>query len=77
MSWETVTDLDIPGPGRPTPEEAVAPYAEGGDELTAEPSGDRTATVHVLDEDGEVVQVFQVSRHRDGWWPDSITECTL
>lgn len=67
------TDLDIPGPGRATPEKAVAPYAEGLD-LVAEQSG-RAAVVFGLT-DGEVVRQFQARKHDDGWWPDGYTECT-
>ena len=67
------TALDIPGPGRATPEEAVAPYAEGMD-LVAEQSG-KTAVVYGVT-DGEVVRQFQASKRMDGWWPDGYTECT-
>jgi hypothetical protein len=67
------TDLDVPGPGRATPEKAVAPYADGLD-LVAEQSGG-TAVVYSVRE-GEVVRQFGTSRHDDGWWPDGYMECT-
>jgi hypothetical protein len=70
------TDLDIPGPGRATPEQAVAPFAGGGGVTTvAEEQRDR-AVVHVLGTDGNVVRTFQVSEHDDGWWPDGYFECS-
>lgn len=68
-----MVSLDIPGPGRPTPEEAVAPYANGTTVVVRQKRG--TAVVHVLDPDGNVVRIFEVTRHDDGWWPDGYTEC--
>ena len=70
---QTGVSLDVPGPGRPTPEEAVAPYA-GALDLTTVEAGDRTE-VHGLRDDGTVLRVFQVTEHDDGWWPDGYTEC--
>lgn len=67
------TDLDVPGPGRATPEKAVAPYAEGMD-LIAEQSGGTAVVFGVTD--GEVVRQFQARERNDGWWPDGYTECT-
>lgn len=68
-----IVALDIPGPGRPTPEEAVAPYAKGAPETVKKTS--RNAVVHDLGPEGELLRIFQVSKHKDGWWPDGYTEC--
>lgn len=70
---QRVTALDIPGPGQPTPEESVAPYA-GATTLVAQQDDDKT-TVVVLRADGTVFRVFDVSLHDDGWWPDGFREC--
>ncbi|WP_248580568.1 hypothetical protein [Nocardioides sp. InS609-2] len=67
--------LDVPGPGRPTPEEAVAPFAEAS-ELVVEVVHGETV-VFALAPDGQVVRVFSVSKHRDGWWPDGYAECLV
>jgi hypothetical protein len=66
-------DLDIKGPGQPTPEQAVAPFAEGAEPVARE--GERETRVFVLESDGTVASVFIVSRHDDGWWPDAYTDC--
>ena len=67
-------DLDIPGPGQPTPEEAVAPYAGAGRLVLVSEQG-KTATVDVVGPEGQVFRVFEVTKHRDGWWPDGYTQC--
>lgn len=67
------TDLDVPGPGRATPEEAVAPYADAMD-LVAEQTGGRAVVYAVRD--GEVIRQFRASERDDGWWPDGYTACT-
>jgi hypothetical protein len=72
-SQPLVTLLDVPGPGRATPEKAVAPYADGL-YLIAEQSGG-TAVAYSM-RGGEVVRQFDTSRHDDGWWPDGYMECT-
>ncbi len=66
-------DLDIPGPGQPTPQLAVAPYALGSAILLSEENG--TATVLGLAGYGEPTRVFKVTKREDGWWPDSYVEC--
>jgi len=66
-------DLDIPGPGQPTPQLAVAPYALGSAILISEENG--TATVLGLAGYGEPTRVFKVTKREDGWWPDSYVEC--
>ena len=66
-------DLDIPGPGQPTPQLAVAPYALGSAILISEENG--TATVLGLASYGEPTRVFKVTKREDGWWPDSHVEC--
>ncbi len=68
-------DFDVPGPGRPTPEEAVAPYSEGRKLVVGEQ--DDETVVFALAPDGEVVRVFSVSKHRDGWWPEGYAECLV
>lgn len=70
---QTPVDLDVPGPGTSTPEQAVAPFADGPTTLVTEAKG--SATVHALGPDGTVTRVFQVKQREDGWWPDSYTEC--
>lgn len=72
-SEQTVVDLDVPGPGKSTPEEAVAAFADGSTTVVSETEG--TATVNVLGADGTVARVFQATQRKDGWWPDSYTEC--
>lgn len=70
---QTRVALSIPGPGRPTPEEAVSPYA-GALKLVAQ-EGDGRTSVLGLRADGSVFRVFDVSRLDDGWWPDGYREC--
>lgn len=72
-SEQTAVDLDVPGPGRPTPEEAVAPYA---DALTlVVHQGDDGTTVLGLHADKTVARVFDVTKRGDGWWADGYREC--
>ena len=70
---QTLVAMDIPGPGRPTPEEAVAPYA-GALKLVAQEQDEQTSVLG-LRADGSVFRAFDVSRHDDGWWPDGYREC--
>jgi hypothetical protein len=71
---QTRVMLDIPGPGQPTPEEAVAPFA-GALTLVAQPR-DGQAVVLGLRANGTVFRVYRVAKHKDGWWPDSYRECS-
>lgn len=73
-SEQTYVAWDVPGPGRPTPEEAVAPYA-GALTLMAQ-RGPKATTVLGLRADGSLVRVFDVSKGDDGWWPDGYRECS-
>jgi heat shock protein HslJ len=74
-SRQTAVDLDVSGPGRSTPEQAVTPFAGGLSVVVARQRAD-TATVHAMNADGGVARVFTVTRHPDGWWPDGYTECS-
>ena len=67
--------LDVPGPGQPSPEEAVAPYA-GALELVAEQVDGSTIVVG-LRRDDTVFRVYQVTKRSDGWWPDGYAECRV
>lgn len=67
--------LDVPGPGQPSPEEAVAPYA-GALELVAEQVDGSTIVVGLI-RDGTVFRVYQVTKRSDGWWPDGYAECRV
>ena len=71
---QLLTALDIPGPGQPTPEDAVAPYA-GGLFLAAERVDGRTIVLG-LRRDGTVFREYQVRKRSDGWWPDGYRECS-
>lgn len=66
--------LDVPGPGQPTAEEAVAPYA-GALTLVVQQSGGESTVLGLLS-DNTVVRVFQVTKRVDGWWPDGYRECS-
>lgn len=66
-------DLDVPGPGQPSPEEAVAPYAGALELASREVDGD--TVVVGLRQDGSVFRMYHVSMHADGWWPDGYAEC--
>ena len=70
------TELDVTGPGRGTPEQAVARFTGGGGVTTVADEEHDRAVVHVLGTDGNVVRDFQVSEHDDGWWPDGYLECS-
>jgi hypothetical protein len=65
--------LDVPGPGQPTPEKAVAPYA-GALQLVVE-NVDGSTVVIGLARDATVFRVYQVTKRLDGWWPDGYAEC--
>lgn len=67
-------DLDIPGPGMPTPEEAVAPYLDAY-VVTDVEAQQRSATV-TTETDGGAIRVFTLTRRDDGWWPDGYIDCT-
>lgn len=71
---QTFGALDIPGPGQPTPEEAVAPFA---DALTlVSEGGGSHVKVHGIRADGTVERIFEVTKREDGWWPDRYGECS-
>lgn len=74
-SEQTYSALTYLGPGQPTPQDAVAPFAAALD-LATEGEGENTR-VHGLREDGTVARTFDVTRHEDGWWPDGWRECTI
>ena len=65
--------LDVPGPGQPSPEEAVAPYAGALEVASREVDGD--TVVVGLRQDGSIFRVYQVTRRAAGWWPDGYSEC--
>lgn len=65
--------LDVPGPGQPSPEEAVAPYA-GAMELASRAIDGDTVVVG-LRQDGSIFRMYHVSKRADGWWPDGYSEC--
>lgn len=61
------------GPGQPSPEEAVAPFADG---LKLVSDGTTNAPrIHGLDTNGTVVRTFEVAKHDDGWWTDGWADC--
>jgi hypothetical protein len=68
-------DLDVPGPGQPSPEEAVAPYA-GALKLAVRKIDGGTIVVG-LRRDDSVFRVFRVTERADGWWPDGYSECRV
>lgn len=65
--------LDVPGPGRPSPEEAVAPYAGALELASREINGD--TVVVGLRQDGSIFRMYHVRKRTDGWWPDGYSEC--
>lgn len=70
----TTTYLDIPGPGRPTPQEAVHPYL-GAHEIHLVSTSGRRATVTAMNLAGEVRRSYDLTLREDGWWPDGYDEC--
>lgn len=61
------------GPGRPSPEEAVAPFADG---LTLFSEGTNTSPrIYGVDNDGTVVRDFKVSKTAGGWITDGWDDC--
>ncbi len=58
----------------PSPEEAVAPFA-GALTLLSEGGGQHTR-VHGLLGDGIIVRTFEVTKRKDGWWPEGFSECS-
>lgn len=75
FSKQTSVDLDIPGPGQPTPQAAVAPFL-GSLTITAVHTKERAAQVIASDADGAAVRVYTLTERDDGWWPDGYTECS-
>ena len=73
-SKQKVVALDVPGPGQPTPQKAVVPYA-GALTLVVQQSGGET-TVFGLRADNTVFREFQVTKRNDGWWPEGYRECS-
>ncbi|MFC6288044.1 hypothetical protein ACFP3Q_13280 [Nocardioides sp. GCM10027113] len=73
-SEQTYVAWDVPGPGRPTPEKAVAPYA-GALTLVAQ-KRPKATTVLGLRADGSLLRVYDVTKGDDGWWPDGYRECS-
>jgi hypothetical protein len=71
---QTAVDLDVPGPGMPSPGEAVDALTESPSTLVSKSAG--AATVTTLGPGGTVARVFQVTQRHDGWWPASYTECS-
>ena len=71
---QTLVALDFVGPGKPSPEEAVAPFAAALT-LVAQKHDGRT-TVAALGANETVIRMFEVSQHQDGWWPDGYRECS-
>lgn len=67
--------LDIPGPGRLTPQEAVAPYIVGSALVISEDA--HSATIMELAGYGSATRVFEVTKREDGWWPDTYVVCDL
>ena len=65
---------DYPGPGQPTPEEAVVPFAGALTLVVLERDG--KTEVLGLKPDGTVFRVFQVTKQKDGWWADGYRECS-
>ena len=65
--------LDVRGPGRTTPDQAVAPYAGALKLITVEV--DEGTVVVGLRPDDTAFRVYRVTRRSDGWWPDSYAEC--
>lgn len=67
--------LDVPGPGMPTPEEAVAPYLDAYVIASVE-KDQRSATVTTEAQgEGEAIRIFELTLRDDGWWPDGYVEC--
>jgi hypothetical protein len=73
-SEQTLVMWDVPGPGQPTPSQAVAPHA--GALTLVEQESARDTTVFGLRDDGSVLRAFEVTKHDDGWWPDGYRECS-
>lgn len=65
--------LDVPGPGQPSPLEAVAPHAGTLDLASRVVDGE--IVVIGLRQDGSIVRTYDVTERADGWWPDGYSEC--
>lgn len=74
FSEQTRVALDVPGPGQPTPQDAVAPFL-GSLSISAVNTKERAAQVIASDADGAAVIVYSLTQQEDGWWPDGYTEC--
>ena len=68
------TDLDIPGPGKPLPEEAVEPYLDAFVVVSVQEDG-ANATVTAEAPGSDAVRLYDLTHREDGWWPDGYTEC--
>lgn len=68
------TALDIPGPGKPLPEEAVEPYLDAFVLVSVQEDGEN-ATVIAEAPGSDAVRLYDLTRREDGWWPDGYTEC--
>jgi len=69
-------DLDVPGPGASSPEQAVETVSDDGYTfVTFRDQDSRSVSVYALDSTGAVTREYRVSERRDGWWPDSFTSC--
>ncbi|WP_292604627.1 hypothetical protein [Nocardioides sp. REDSEA-S30_B4] len=68
------TALDIPGPGKPLPEEAVEAYLDAFVVVSVQEDGEN-ATVIAEAPGSDAVRLYDLTRREDGWWPDGYTEC--
>lgn len=75
----TAVDLDVPGPGQPTPEAAVALLLPQLGQLSvgSVKSEGRRATVAAVNSAGSVVRIYSLTLATDGWWPDGYSTCEL
>jgi hypothetical protein len=70
---QSIALWDYAGPGQPTPQEAVTPFAGSLRLVVQERNGE--TEVLGLKADGAVFRVFQVTKQKDGWWADGYREC--
>ena len=71
---QRIVSYDLPGPGQPTPEEAVL-LVDGSSGLSLEVRTDGEQTTVLGRDDGVVIRVYEVTEKEDGWWPDGYREC--
>lgn len=71
----TAVDLNIPGPGQPTPTEAVALLLLDQLAVGAVEVDGRKSTVAVIGKDNAVLRVYSLTLRQDGWWPDGFITC--